>query len=901
MAKILNLVPWRRRRMDQDLGRELRHHIELRVKDLTRSGLSEVEARRQAALEFGRIAHVQEDVRDTWIWRWADDLGRDVRYGSRALLRSPVFTVTAVLSLALGIGANAGIFSLIDQVLLRLLPVKEAERLVRLDWSGNPVSAQWGSGSLLSYPLCRDLQKQTRFFDGVFCRHPTNVNFSTGEQHDPIRAEIISGSYFPVLGVRPELGRLIDQSDDVNRDAHPVVVLSYTYWKHNLGGAPDVVGRKVLINNYPMTVIGVAPASFRGIDVAEVPALWVPAMMKRIVTPEFDRLFDRRAFWMHVFGRLKPGVTAEQAKVGLQPWFKVNLESETQLESFPSLTSDQRRSFLASALDVVPGVRGSSNLRAAMEKPLLLLMGGTLLLLLLASLNVAGLLLARGAARSREVATRLALGASRGRITRQLLVESTMITLGGGLLGLVAAPVVSRALISLLSQDADLSSRINRNGILLALVVSIVVGGLCALAPALQTGRIPLIGALKDRSHIATAGGVRLRKALVIGQMAFTLILLIGAGLFVQTLERLRDKGPGFASSSLLMFRVDPPSIGYSEQDAERAMRNVLRSVQELPGLESAAVANAHMLGGGGSSSVFSIQFGERIVTNRVHYMRVGPGFFATLGTQLVAGRDFNESDVRKPNTPATRYHSAIVNERLARRYFGERSPIGHRLGFGNRPSTTTDIEIIGVVRDFSRLSLREETEMAFFPFWASDAGDGTFYVRMRGRPEAAFRSIREAVARVDRSLPVLRLTTFDDQMEVSLRGERMLATLSIGFGVIALLLSVVGLYGVMSFVVTHRTQEIGVRRALGATRIGAVWLIIRDALFMIGAGTAIALPVMWALTRLVEAHLFGVRAVDGPTVAVASCLLALVALGAAMLPAWRAGSVSPTQAMRFE
>jgi predicted permease len=420
----------------------------------------------------------------------------------------------------------------------------------------------------------------------------------------------------------------------------------------------------------------------------------------------------------------------------------------------------------------------------------------------------------------------------------------------------------------------------------------------------LQAGRIPLISSLKERSRTTTLG-VRFRKTLVIGQVAFTLILLIGVGLFLQTLARLQAKGPGFATGSLLMFPASPTSNGYSDVDAKRLMHELLEKLETTPGVESAAVANTQILSGGTSSSGMTIQSDRRIVTDRtVHYMRVSPGFFATIGTRLVAGRNFDERDLRDPESKETAYRSIIVSESFARRYFGSRSPVGYRLGFGNRPDTRTTVEIIGVVQGFSRRTMHEDRdniEQAFVPYWDRQSGGGAFYVKVRGKPETAFASIRAAVAQVDPALPVVDMITLDDQIDRSLATERMLATLSSGFGAIALLLSVVGLYGVISFVAAHRTQEIGIRMALGATTRSAVWLIARDALVMIGAGIAIALPCLLALSRFVEAQLFGVRAVDGPTIAAASALLGLVALGSAMLPAWRAASVSPTKALRYE
>jgi len=906
MRKILNLLGGRRQRMERDLDRELRYHLDRRTQDLVKAGINEDDARRQAAIELGGYDQVQEDVRDTWTWRGLDDALRDARYAARSLRRSPGFTVTAITSLAIGIGASAAIFSLLDQVLFRLLPVREPERLVLIDWKGNALADIHGSYNLMSYPICRDLQQQDSFFDGVFCRAPTTVNLATaaGERPEPVGAEIVSGSYFPVLGVSPALGRLIQEDDDARPGVHPVVVLSHAYWLQALGGAPDVVGRKVLVNNFPMTVIGVAGAGFRGVDIGEVPALWIPAAMKRQATPEWDELLDRRARWMHVFGRLRPGLTAERAQAGLQPWFKSMLDEDTRREGFPQVTAEQRAEFLASTIEVTPASQGHSMLRRRLDRPLQVLMTGTLLLLLLASLNVASLFLARGAARGREIRTRLALGASRRRITSLLLADSLWIALGGGALGLLVAPMVSRVLLSFLPPNVagvDLSARTDGRVFVFALVMSVATGVLCGLAPAWQAGRLPLASWLKDRTGGPGAGGVRLRKVLVVGQMSFTLVLLVGAGLFVQTLARLVGQGPGFPTAQLVTFGINPLRAGYSTDDSSRAMRRVLAEVQSLPDVEHAGLAGMNLLIGGSAQNNLTIEADKRIVTDRVvHLNWVSAGFFSTLGTPMVAGRDFDERDVR-PAVGETGERSVIVNERFARRYFGEASPIGHRIGIGNRPDAKVTIEIVGLVRDFSYRDLREQTEQAFFPYFEGALPAGTVYVRARGTPSSALASVRAAVGRVDPTLPLLLPRTVDEQVSRSLTTERMLATLSGGFAGVALLLSVVGLYGVMAFVVTSRTQEIGIRMALGATRRAAVWLVVADAVAMIAAGTAIALPCLWAVSRLVEAQLFGVQALDARTIAAASLGLAGVALAAAMVPAWRAASVSPTEALRFE
>lgn len=835
------------------------------------------------------------------MWRWIEDCRRDLRHAARTLVRTPTFTLTAVLSLALGIGANAAIFSLVDQVLLRRLPVRDPATIVLLDWRGNALADGWGSGNLMSYPMCRDLQEQRQFFDGVFCRHPTMVNLSIAGEVQPVLAEIVSGTYFPVLGVRPHLGRLIGESDDVQRDAHPVVVIAFDYWVNALGSAPDIVGRKVLVNNHPMTVIGVAEPAFIGMDVGEAAVLWVPAMMKRQATPDWDRLLDRRARWMHVFGRLKPDMTAELAKTGLQPWFKSVLESDRRLEGFPKTTPDQLRSFLASSLDVTPASRGRSNLRRTMARPLWVLLAGTSLLVLLACANVASLLLARGAARGRELVTRVALGAPRSRIANQLLIESTVISLSGGVLGIVLAPAVSASLLSFLPQDVarvSLTSTLDLRVLLFTFLVSIATGVVCGTAPALQAGRLSLIAALRERAP--GVGGVRLRRALVVGQIAFTLILLICAGLFLQTVSRLHEKGPGFERDRLVMFQVNAAKSGYQDAEGARLVLRLLEAVRTMPGIESAAIAGHTLLAGGSWNTNLTIDFKERRVTDRlVHCSPVSPRFFSTLGARLIAGRDFEERGVSDPKAP--RYRSAIVNASFARRYFGDASPIGHRIGFGSGPDSKTDVEIVGVVADFSYRGIREETEQAYFPFLDIPWSGGTFYVRTRGKPEAAFAGLRAAVARIDPALPILSMRTIENQIDRSLTTERMMATLLTGFGGIALLLSVIGLYGVMSYVVTQRTREIGVRLALGATRGAAVWLVLRDALIMISCGTTIALLAGWALGRVISGQLFGVAPIHVPTIALATVLLGFVALAAAMVPAWRAASVNPTTALYAE
>src|SRR6266511_3229326 len=426
MKRLLNW--FRRGALERDLDRELRDHLDRRVSDLMRSGLPEREARRRAALDFGGLEQVREDVRDVWLTRWIRDFAYDLRFSARAFLRSPSFTATTVLSLALGIGATTAIYSLVDQVILRALPVREPERLVLIDWKGDPVANGFGSWNLMSYPICRELQRRDEVFEGVLCRAATTVTLSTGGEHTPAAAEIVSGTYFPVLGVGPTLGRVLEPDDDQTPGASPFVVLAYDFWRTQLAGAPDVVGRKVLINQYPMTVVGVAAPTFRGIDVGEVPSLWIPASMSAQAIPGFDGLL-RRTRWMQVLGRLRPGVTLARAQAGLQPWFKAMLREDMRGPEFPTITAERRQRFLASTISLTPAAQGHSSLRRQLSQPLWVLLAATAVLLGLACLNVAGLFLARGSARDREISTRLALGASRGVIGWHLLADSVLLAL----------------------------------------------------------------------------------------------------------------------------------------------------------------------------------------------------------------------------------------------------------------------------------------------------------------------------------------------------------------------------------------------------------------------------------------------------------------------------------------
>ncbi|HKD06281.1 MAG TPA: ABC transporter permease [Bryobacteraceae bacterium] len=898
------LFNWfRRGALERGLDRELQYHFDRRVADLTAAGIPEPEAHRRVTAELG-LTQVREEVRDVWLTRWFRDFVYDLRFSARSFLRSPGFTAATLLSLALGIGATTAIYSLVDQVILHALPVRDPARLVLVDWKGDQAVGGFGSWNIMSYPMCRDLQQQTRFFDGVLCRAEIQVNLSAGGDPKPVAAEIVSGSYFSVLGIGPALGRVIEEADDAAPGAGPVIVLSHDFWRAEFGGAADIVGRKLLINQHPMTVVGVAPAAFHGVDVGAVPDFWIPASMYAEAFPgaeDAKDLLRRPTRWMQILARLRPDLTPAQAQVDLQPWFKSWLQDNMHRPGFPMITADRRRDYLASTLDLTSAPQGHSSLRRRLSQPLWVLFAATGVLLGLACLNVAGLFLARGSARGREIGTRLALGASRGRIGRQLLADSILLAMAGGILGVAVAPLAIRALLAFLPQDlaaSALRATLSFPLLAFAFLVSFAAGLLSGLAPALHAGGGSLVSSLRERAGTGF-GSIRLRKCIVTLQVSFSLILVIVAALFVRTLTGLLAKGPGFETTGILSFAIAPVQSGYSLAEAARLVRRLHEEVRALPGTRDSATARWAFLTGGSWNNAMTIQADRRIVTDDVNLNAVSPGFFSTLGIRILAGRDFDARDSRPPGEVGRR--SAIVNEAFVKRYLAGRDSLGLHIGQGSGPDAKPDVVIVGVCADFNYRGLRDNSAQAFFPMFEGDDAGATFYVKVRGAPEQAIPSIRRLVRQADPRLPILWFRTLDDQVNRSLTTECLLAALSASFGALALLLSLIGLYGVMSFVVTRRTREIGIRLALGATGASAIRLVLRDAVTMIAVGMAIALPCVAVLGRLVQSQLFGVTATDPATVAAAALVLAAGALGAAFIPAWRASNVNPTDALRLE
>ncbi len=833
----------------------------------------------------------------------------DLKYAWRGLRKTPVFTAVAIFSIALGIGANTAIFTLVDQVLLRLLPVKNPQELVSLTSRGAHYGNSRGS-NVLSYPMYEDFRDRNQVFSGTFCRNARSAHISFGDRTERVTSELVSGSYFSVLGVTAARGRLIAPEDDERPGGHPVVVLSHSYWDARFGADPAIVGSTVRVNGHAFTVIGVAQDGFDGIDIGEASQVYVPMMMQQQMT-QWNGLDDRRSRWVNVFGRLKPGISAEQAKAGLQPLFHAILTEEVKDAAFARASSDATERFLQMTIDVLPGSQGRSSRRSQLQQPLWVLMAIVGGVLLIACANVANLLLARGMARQREMALRLALGATRRRVMSQLLVEGLLLALLGAAVGLVLATVGARALLGFFATGEErilITATPDVRILAFTLAVSIVTGVLFSLAPAIQSTRPALAPTLKDHAGSVLGGGhVRLRKGLVVVQIALSLLLLIGAGLFLRSLHALSTLNPGFRVDNVLAFGLDPMLNGYDQARTRQFYRDLFERLRRTPGITSAAFTVIPVLEGSEWDARVTVEgYQPKSGENMNPYVNaISPGYFATMKIPMIAGRDFDERDER--TTPVERggpppFRVAIVNESFAKKHFGSSSALGRHFGFGGDPGTPTSIEIVGVVRDSKYADMREEpVPQLFVPYLENEPTWIAAYVRTSQAPEAMSDVIRRTVQSLDSSLPLIDLRTLERQVERSLVNERLVASLSSVFSLLATLLAMIGLYGVMAYTVTRRTREIGIRMALGAVGRNVVWLILREVVVLVSIGLALGLPAAWALGRIVKAQLYGITTQDPVTIATAIIGLILVAGIAALVPARRAAQIAPTRALRYE
>ena len=841
-------------------------------------------------------------------------LWNDFRFAIRTLRKSPVFTAVAVLSLALGIGANTAIFTFLDQILLRLLPVKNPQELVLLSMKGFHYGGNWGSNAL-SYPMYRDFKEHNSVFTEMFCRFGRFVSLGFQGQTERVAGELVSGTYFPALGVVAAAGRTFTPDDDRTPNGHPVLMLSYSYWKTRFAGDASIVGKAVIMNGHNYTVAGVAERGFDGVEPGYSTKVFLPLMMRDDVMPlnKQPSLTDRRVRWVNVFGRLKTGVTRQQAKASLQPFFHGILEMEVKQEAFNNASAEVRERFLKNIIDVLPGSQGRDNLRSGLRTPLWALMAITGGVLLIACANVAGLLIARATSRQKEIAIRLAMGAGRARIIRQLIVESLLLSAIGGVLGLVLAIWTDRLLEGFLPPETfalKFSTTPDVRILGFTIGISFLSAILFGLLPALQCTRPDVAPTLKDQVGGIVGGGaqVRFRKALVAAQVAVSLLLLVGAGLFVRSLRNLRDLGPGFPIENLVEFDIDPPLAGYSSARTAQFYRQLSDEITSIPGVRSVGLSAMRMLDGDEWDQWVTVE-GYRPKAHEIPepYMNaVGPGYLGTLGAPILAGRDFTMKDTgtvlhRPPDDkePAV----VLVNEKFAKQYFGSAgNAVGRHVGFGIDPNTKADMEIIGVFKDIKYTNLRDEIPIQMCePYMAGNAGGMVVYVRTTMAAEQFFTAVRAKVRALDSNLPMYAMRTTEEQISTSLLVERLIASLSTIFGFLATLLAIIGLYGVMAYTVARRTREIGIRMALGAFQKHVIWMVMREVLLLVAIGIVAGIGASVALTRLVQTQLFGVTPNDPVTLTLATLGLAAVACAAGYIPALRASRVDAMQALRYE
>ena len=894
---------FRRNQLDRDLNEELDAYVELVSAEMVRTGVDPEYAYREARRQAGGIDQVAQNVRDVRAGISLDRLVRDVRCGVRMLSKNPAFSLVAIATLALGIGANTAMFSLLDQVVLRLLPVSHPEQLVIVRETGNHYGNSYGPNTI-SWPMFEDLRDNNQVFSGMFCRFPASVTIGFSDHAVQIPAELVSSAYFETLGVKAILGRTIGRDDDSVPDSKSVVVLSYSFWRSHFNGDRNIVGRELSLNGHAMTVIGVTQPNFDGVELGVPANVFVPIMMKTEMTPHSDGLKDRRRrlSWVTAYGRLKPGISKEQAQLSLQPLLHSILEMESQQPEFTrNATAADGQVLLRNRIELLPG--SDNGLREQMRRPLWLLLALTGAVLLLACANLANLLLARAAAREKEFAVRLAIGAGRARIVRQLLVESLLLSCTGAVVGLALAFLADRILLRIYL-PADAAAEFVLPPIPDGRVLVFVVGAMLltslifGLVPAVRGSRTEVTLSLKDRSGALSTGGISLRRMLVGVQVSLSLLLLVGAGLFVRTLRNLENLGAGFPTDHLLTFTATPTLTGYSYAETKSYFDRLSVNLEGMPGVTSVGLSTMPVLRGfAWQNAIVGKDFEGTPIEQQPVLSQVDPNYFATLGIPVITGRAFNAQDI----APAD---YAVVNESFARAYFPGRNPIGQRFGLVDDMRTVTpNTEVIGVIPDKKYRNLRESPPpQAYFPSLAiSNIRGMTVYVRTQGDPHLFEDALRNRMRQFDPHVPVVDLQTVDEQIGFSLRTERLVASLSGVFGGLATLLAVIGLYGVMAYVVQRRTREIGIRIALGASRSNVIAMVMREVIFLIGAGLIAGIALALVLADLIRSQLYGLNARDPFTFIGSAIVLTAAASVAGFLPALRACSVDPTAALRQE
>ena len=892
---------FRRKQWDQERANELEAYLEIETDENLMRGMPPEQARQAALRKLGNSTLIREEIYHMNSIRFFESVWQDVRYAARTLAKSRAFTFVVIASLALGIGANTAIFSLVNAALLKMLPVRNPEQLVEF----KVIRPELRLDDAFPYPAFQKFRSRRQVLSGVLAfRGLNDVNVAVNGSSGLAMGQLVSGDYFSTLGVNAILGRVLEPRDE--KSANPAAVISYKYWRKRFALDPAVVGKHIVINNSPFTIIGVTPPEFFGLQPGESIDVSVPLTTMAQVSPGFasagtrvDVLTAPWRNWLRVMGRLKPGTTKEKASANLQPVFRERMrEAVAGLAGMPFDLPAVRRFFLASNIRLDSGGQGLAALRQRYSKPLWILMAITGMLLLVTCANVANLMLARAAARQNEIAVRLTVGAGRLRLIRQFLTESVLLAVCGGVLGLVIAFWACRSLLVLMSHaGASFSLSVQPDTTVLGftLMVSVFTALLFGFAPAWRAARLKV-----EATRIRGASGSRsaLGKALIIFQIAISLVLMIGAGLLVRSLENLKDINPGFNKENVLLFSVDPGMIGY-KGDLVPLYKRLLDQINQIPGVQSATLSIHSPLDNGHGSTVPKIDAATPPSVKAMASVDVnviGPAYFTTLKIPVLAGRGFTEAD--QADAPKV----TIINETMARDYFGDANPIGHHLSVPGYRSDPSWLTIVGVMKDVKNRDLREAaTPMIYLPLYQAAESPVTFEIRTAIDPHSAIRAILQAVKATDSRMPVADVKTLTEQVDQSLIQERLVASLSSLFGVLALLLAAVGLYGLMTYAVNRRTGEIGIRMALGARGEQIAGMVLRETLQLVLIGLGIGIPAAIAASRLIKSELYGLKSDDPVTLFIAISIMAGIAAFAAYLPARRASRVEPMVALRTE
>lgn len=825
------------------------------------------------------------------------ELFSDVRYALRMLTKNPAFAGVVVLTLALGIGANAAIFSLLDTVLLQSLPVANPDQLAVLS-AYDPKDGP-DIDSSFSYLMYQDLRDRNSVFSGVIARGGVQMNVTYGDQTERVNAELVSGNFFDTLGVRPWAGRLFTQEDDRTPGAHPVAVLSYRFWESRFNKDPNLVGKTILLNEKPVTVLGVTQPSFFGVNLTNNPDVRVPLMMTPVFNPlPPTRLTSRRHQWLSVMARRKPDVTPEQAQASMDVLYQQLRQQEAQAYTATNPNFNRER-FMTQRIAVLPGEQGLRYLQTELKTSLLLLFGATCAVLLILCANLANLMMARATVRASETAVRLALGARRFRLLRQWLTEGVVLALMGGAAGVFIALWIKVGLVAFIPADykANLSSSFDWRLYLFILGVSVLLGFAFSLAPAIQAARQVLAPGLQLDSRSFTSAGrlLSLRSALILIQVALSLPLLVSAVLLMKSLQNLRARDTGFNKENVLFASVNPALNGYTKERSATFFEDLLTRTRALPGVKSASLATDSPVSGGSDQTRIVVEGytpreGERVIAN---FTYVSSDYFKSLEIPFLAGRDFDDRD--RMGAPQV----LVVNEKLARQYFGTTDVVGKRIGLDDAPDRT----IVGVVKDAVYINMREDIRRhVYVPITQEPVLHGlTLHVKTTTEPQAVSERLRAELKAIDPHLPLYNIKTLSTEIDESLMQERLVTWLSAAFGVLATLLTALGLYGVLTFSVARRTREIGIRVALGAQRRDVFRLIMIRGVILVGVGVVVGLSASFAFSRLIGSLLFGVEPNSVTTMAAVSAGLIVVALLACYLPARRATKVDPMVALRYE